>query len=74
MNVDIEERARMLGLFYAMTMLVTSPSGIVAGYLSDMDRALPFVLTAVLCVVAVGLSMAIWRLQVRDNARQSAGA
>ncbi len=73
-NVDTEERARMLGLFYAMTMLVTSPSGIVAGYLSDVDRALPFVLTAVLCVVAVGLSMAIWRLQVRDNARQSAGA
>lgn len=72
LNVDVEERARMLGLFYAMTMLVTSPSGVVAGYLSDIDRSLPFVLTGVLCVLALVLGLSIWRMQERENSGMSA--
>ena len=70
LNVDVEERARMLGLFYAMTMLVTSPSGVVAGMLSDIDRSLPFVLTGALCVLAMALGMCIWRIQSREAAEQ----
>lgn len=66
LGVDVEERARMLGLFYAMTMLVTSPSGVVAGMLSDIDRSLPFVLTGALSVLAIALGMCIWRMQARQ--------
>lgn len=67
LNVDVEERARMLGLFYAMTMLVTSPSGIVAGWLSDIDRSLPFIMTAALCLLAIILGMKIWRIQAKEG-------
>ena len=45
LTIDPEERARMLGLFYAMMLLVTAPFGLIAGVLSELNRALPLVLT-----------------------------
>lgn len=53
MSVDEDERARMLGWFYAMTMLVTAPFGVFAGWLSEMNRALPFILTSVMVVITL---------------------
>ena len=60
MSVNEEERARMLGWFYAMTMLVTAPFGAFAGWLSEMNRVLPFILTSVMVMVtmAVGMKLA----------------
>ena len=52
-SVDEEERARMLGWFFAMTMLVTAPFGVFAGWLSEMNRALPFVFTSVMVVLTM---------------------
>lgn len=52
-SVDEEERARMLGWFYAMTMLVTAPFGVFAGWLSEMNRALPFIFTSVMVLVTM---------------------
>ena len=50
----------MLGWFYAMTMLVTAPFGAFAGWLSEMNRVLPFILTSVMVLVtmAVGMKLA----------------
>jgi len=42
--MDETERARMMGLSFALSMLVTSPVGTLAGVLSEMNRALPLVM------------------------------
>ena len=60
-NVDKEERARMNGLLLAMCLLITSPAGVVAGALSQTDRALPFVLTFVLCIVSIYISIKVYQ-------------
>lgn len=57
MSVDADERARMLGWFYAMTMLVTAPFGVFAGWLSEMNRMLPFILTSVMLLVTLTVGM-----------------
>ena len=50
MYVDPNERARILGLMYVLMIAVASPFGWVAGWLSEQNRALPFILSAVLYV------------------------
>jgi len=45
------ERARMLGVYDAMTFAVAIPFGYFAGFLSDLDRRLPFVLNLILFVI-----------------------
>lgn len=60
-NIDKEERARMLGLFYAMSMLVTAPLGTIGGLLADINAVLPFVLNIALTLGAIVLSILIWR-------------
>lgn len=61
-NIDREERARMLGFFYALCTLVTSPLSTVAGVMAEIDRALPFALNLALTVAAFGLAMLLWRI------------
>ena len=61
LNIDREERARMLGFFYAICMLLTSPLGTLAGMLAESNRSLPFVLNIGLTVGAMALSLLIWR-------------
>ncbi|MBQ2978117.1 MAG: MFS transporter [Clostridia bacterium] len=39
--IPAEERARMQGFFFTLCLLVTSPFGMIAGALSDINRALP---------------------------------
>lgn len=52
-SMDTEERARMLGLSYAVCMLVTSPFGTLAGYLSEINRALPMGMNLALVAACV---------------------
>ncbi len=40
-ELPAEERARMQGFFFMMCLLMTSPFGMLAGALSDINRALP---------------------------------
>jgi MFS family permease len=53
MYVDPHERARILGLMYVLMIACASPFGWLAGKLSEENRALPFVLNAVLYVVCI---------------------
>lgn len=46
--VDAQDRARLLALFFAMVLLLTSPLSYLAGWLSDLHAVLPFVLTLLL--------------------------
>ncbi|MDD3334615.1 MAG: MFS transporter [Eubacteriales bacterium] len=61
-NIDREERARMLGFFYALCMLVTSPLTTVAGMLAEMNRTLPFVLNLILTLGGLALGVALWHI------------
>lgn len=61
LTIEREERARMLGLFYAMCLLVTSPLGTVAGALAELNPTLPFWLNLGLSGLAIALSLLITR-------------
>lgn len=61
-NIDREERARMLGFFYALCMLITAPLSTIAGVLAEVDRALPFTLNLGLTVIALLLIIPLWKL------------
>jgi len=47
------ERARTLGIYDAITFAVAIPFGYFAGFLSDVDRRLPFVLNIILFAVMI---------------------
>ncbi|MDD6682076.1 MAG: MFS transporter [Clostridiales bacterium] len=49
--IPAEERARMQGFFFTLCLLVTSPFGMIAGALSDINRALPMGLNIGLLMV-----------------------
>ncbi len=55
-SVDPKERARILSLVFMAVVLITSPFGWVAGMLSEIDRALPFVLCLILYAIGAGLA------------------
>ena len=59
LSMDPHRRAQMLGLFFAVMLSLTSPLGAVGGLLSDMNRALPFVLASALCALAIGIGLKI---------------
>jgi len=47
-TVDAQERARILGILYAIVIVCTAPFGWIAGRLSEINRSLPFVLNIAL--------------------------
>ena len=49
--IPAEERARMQGFFFTLCLLVTSPFGMIAGALSDINRALPMGLNIGLLII-----------------------
>lgn len=51
MHVDPLERARILGLLYVVMISLASPFGWLAGWLSEINRALPYGLNAILYAV-----------------------
>jgi hypothetical protein len=61
-NIDREERARMLAFLYAISMLFTSPLSTIAGLLADIDAALPFAMIFGLAVLAFFLVRTLWKL------------
>ena len=52
LNVNVEERARVMAIVSMTVMAVTSPFGLIGGILSDISRTFPFVLN--LCLLAAG--------------------
>jgi MFS family permease len=52
LNIDPDERARIMAILLVITMAATAPFGWIGGMLSDISRALPFVLN--LCLLGAG--------------------
>lgn len=65
-NIDREERARMLSYFYALCMLITSPLSWLAGLAAEIDRAYPFAMNFVLTVAAIVLVCVLWKVRRTD--------
>ncbi|HPF88160.1 MAG TPA: MFS transporter [Candidatus Limiplasma sp.] len=61
-NIDREERARMLAFFYAISMLITSPLSTVAGILADINASLPFAMIFGLAAIAFVLMRKLWTM------------
>jgi len=56
LNIDAKERARIMSIVFMVVILITSPFGWIAGALSEIDKALPFILNIVLFAVGAGLA------------------
>lgn len=56
-SIEPEERARILSLVYVAVIMLSSPFGWIAGTLSSINRALPFVLT--MSLFALG-ALLVW--------------
>lgn len=52
-NIDPKERARINALIMSFTIAFASPFGYLAGWLSSIDRRLPFVFTFAIFIVAI---------------------
>lgn len=53
LNINPEERARINALIMSFTIAFASPFGYFAGWLSSIDRRLPFVFTFTIFIVAI---------------------
>lgn len=53
LNIDTQERARLNALIMASTIALSSPFGYLAGWLSSLDRRLPFAFTMLLFILAM---------------------
>lgn len=62
-NVDVQERARIMSLMYLVVIVLSSPFGWIAGTLSEVNKTLPFVLT----MGMYGLGFVLTYLASRKN-------
>jgi len=53
LNIDPKERARINALIMSFTIAFASPFGYLAGWLSSIDRRIPFVFTFVIYIIAI---------------------
>ena len=67
LNLNPQERARLNALIMASTIALSSPFGYLAGWLSSIDRRLPFVFTLLLFVTAMLIVSRIQEPQVREE-------
>ncbi|HIY27308.1 MAG TPA: MFS transporter [Candidatus Acutalibacter pullistercoris] len=67
LNIDVQERARLNALIMASTILLSSPFGYLAGWLSSLDRRLPFAFTFLLFAAAMVVVGRIKEPQVGEN-------
>lgn len=67
LNLNIQERARLNALVMASTIALSSPFGYLAGWLSSVDRRLPFVLTFSLFFTAMLVIFRIQEPQIKEK-------
>ena len=67
LNITAQERARLNALIMASTIALSSPFGYLAGWLSSLDRRLPFVFTLLLFVTAMLIICRIQEPQVGEK-------
>ena len=68
LTIDAKERARIQSILAVVIILITSPFGWIAGNLSELDKALPFVLN--IALFAIGAVLAY----IAGNASQKSAA
>lgn len=66
-NSEPEQRARIIGWFYALCLTVTAPFGVIAGMLSEINRTWPFFLNLGLVAAALVLSVTLARLSRQES-------
>jgi MFS family permease len=59
LNIDAKERARIQSIVFMVVILLTSPFGWIAGTLSEIDKAFPFILNIVLYAIGAALAYRI---------------
>ena len=67
LNIAPQERARLNALIMASTIALSSPFGYLTGWLSSLDRRLPFVFTLLLFVTATIIICRIQEPQVGED-------
>ena len=67
LSIDVQERARLNALIMASTILLSSPFGYLAGWLSSLDRRLPFAFTFLLFAAAMVVVGRIKEPQVGED-------
>ncbi len=68
--LEEEERARMLSFAFMLCLLVSSPFGLLSGWLSKMDRMLPLVLSGAVALVAIWITLHL----NKENEKEQASA
>ena len=63
LNIDQQERSRVLAVQQMMVMLCVSPFGWIGGALSSVSRSLPFVLTALILAFGILATLVHYRRQ-----------
>jgi len=63
---DPDDRSNVLALLQTTVMLVSVPFGYIGGFLSDISRALPFVLSIILLLLGM-LATAIFYFKAPEN-------
>jgi MFS family permease len=70
LTIDAKERARIQSIVFMFIILITAPFGWIAGTLSEVDKALPFLLNIALYLVGAGLAYIIGsQFQERSDTR-----
>ena len=67
LNINPQERARLNALIMASTIALSLPFGYLAGWLSSVDRRLPFAFTLVLFVIAMLVICRVQEPQVEEK-------
>ena len=67
LNIAAQERARLNALIMASTITLSSPFGYLAGWLSSLDRRLPFVFALLLFLTAILIISRIQEPQVEEK-------
>jgi MFS family permease len=68
-NFDEEERARVMSIAMVIVVLFSSPSGFIAGRLSEINRVLPFLLN--IGLFAIGMVLVWQAARVAQKARDA---
>lgn len=66
-QLEDENRAKMASFSASMTLILTAPIGLFAGYLSRMNQSLPLYLTIAFSSLALMLSLRLHRLQTKEG-------
>lgn len=74
LNLDPQERARLNALIMASTVALTSPFGYLTGWLSSIDRRLPFAFACLLFIAAMLVIRTIQEPSVQEQSAPGQGA